>query len=266
VRTRSLLAPLGDIARLAGEEILRVYRTDFEVRRKDDQSPVTDADLAAEAVILRQLPHLLPGVPIVSEEADDHGSRPVLPGRFWLVDPLDGTREFVRRNDEFTVNIGLIEDGRAVAGVIFAPALDRLFVGQTGLGAFEVLGTVMRSISCRRPPSGGISVITSRWNSGEASWKSLLAGHTIAGHETMGSSLKFAVVASGSVDAYPRHGRTHEWDTAAGQAILTAAGGKVADASGKELRYGKPGLVNAAFVATGWSDPEIRGIESARDG
>jgi 3'(2'), 5'-bisphosphate nucleotidase len=248
---RLLMGPLCDIAIEAGEAILRVYRTEFEVRRKEDQSPVTDADLAAEAVITSALARLSPGVPVVSEEALPEKAM-LAPGeRFWLVDPLDGTREFVRRSDEFTVNIALIEAARPVLGVICAPALSQLYVGAVEEGTYEVRSGQRLPIACRVPPAAGLAVITSRWHSDSAPWKELLNGRLVASHETMGSSLKFAVVAAGRADAYPRHGRTREWDTAAGQAILTAAGGRVTDAGGTELAYGKPAFLNPAFIAMG---------------
>jgi 3'(2'), 5'-bisphosphate nucleotidase len=247
----SLQAPLCEIAREAGGAILRVYRTDFAIRRKSDQSPVTDADVMAEAIILEALSRLTPAVPVVSEEASSESAPPAAGPTFWLVDPLDGTREFVRRNGEFTVNIALIEQGRPVLGLIYAPVPDRLYVGATGAGSLLLAEGRRLPIGCRRPPADGLTVITSRWHADPAPWLDLLRGRAVASHSTMGSSLKFAVVAAGQADVYPRHGRTWEWDTAAGHAILAAAGGRVTDVDGLELAYGKAAFLNPSFVASG---------------
>jgi 3'(2'), 5'-bisphosphate nucleotidase len=247
----TLQAPLCEIARAAGAAILRVYATEFEVRRKSDQSPVTDADVQAEGIIVGSLNRLTPGIDVVSEESASESAPPAVGNRFWLVDPLDGTREFVRRNGEFTVNIALIEHGRPVLGLIYAPVLERLYVGSEQAGASLVTGGRRHPISCRPPPAGGLAVITSRWHSDPAPWSALLRGRAVATHTTMGSSLKFAMVASGQADIYPRQGRTWEWDTAAGQAILAAAGGRVTDAKGVDLAYGKEGFVNPSFIASG---------------
>jgi 3'(2'), 5'-bisphosphate nucleotidase len=250
----ALLEPLVEVARRAGSAILRIYATDFEVRHKADRSPVTDADLQAESIIVAALAELTPQVPIVSEEAASESETPAVGPRFWLVDPLDGTREFVRRNGEFTVNIALVQDREAVLGVIYAPVLQRLYAGSAGAGSFLEADGQRRPIACRRAPPEGLTVVTSRSHQEPASWRALLQGRTVASHSTAGSSLKFGFVASGQADAYPRTGRTWEWDTAAGHAIVSAAGGRVTDAAGAELRYGKPGLVNPAFVAWGRID------------
>ena len=249
-----LLEPLVEVARRAGSAILRVYATDFDVRHKADRSPVTDADLQAESIIVAALTDLTPGVPVVSEEAAAESAVPEVGSRFWLVDPLDGTREFVRRNGEFTVNIALVEDRRALLGVIYAPALRRLYVGSSGAGSFLEMDGQRRPIACRRPPAEGLAIVTSRSHQEPAAWRALLHGSPVAAHATAGSSLKFGMVAAGEADAYPRTGRTWEWDTAAGHAIVSAAGGRVTDADGVELRYGKPGFVNPAFVARGMID------------
>jgi 3'(2'), 5'-bisphosphate nucleotidase len=246
-----LLEPLAELARRAGAAILRVYATDFDVRHKADRSPVTDADLQAETIIVVALAELTPQVPVVSEEAASESAAPEVGHTFWLVDPLDGTREFVRRNGEFTVNIALVERHRAVLGVIYAPALQRLYAGSAGAGSFLEVDGRRRPIACRRPPPEGLAVVTSRSHQEPAAWQTLLRGRPVASHARAGSSLKFGMVAAGEADAYPRTGRTWEWDTAAGQAIVSAAGGSVTDAAGVELRYGKPGFANPAFVACG---------------
>ena len=250
----SLLGPLVDVSHQAGRAILAVYATDFDVRHKADRSPVTDADLQAEAIIVAALSRLTPEVPIVSEEAASESATPSVGQRFWLVDPLDGTREFVRRNGEFTVNIALVQDGRPVLGVIYAPALDRLYAGAMEQGCFAEQQGQRRPITCRRPGPDGLAVVTSRWHQEPAAWAGLLHGKTVASHLTAGSSLKFGLVASGEADIYPRTGRTWEWDTAAGHAIVLAAGGRVTDVDGVELRYGKANFLNPAFIAHGLAD------------
>jgi 3'(2'), 5'-bisphosphate nucleotidase len=249
----TLLEPLVQVARQAGSAILQVYATDFDVRHKADRSPVTDADLHAEQLIVAALSGLTPDVPIVSEEAECEAATPNVGDRFWLVDPLDGTREFVRRSGEFTVNIALIQDGRPVLGLIYAPALQRLYAGSAE-GAYAEIGGERRRIACRRAPPEGLVVVTSRSHQDPAAWSALLRGRPIGSHTTAGSSLKFGLVASGEADAYPRTGRTWEWDTAAGHAIVTAAGGHVTGVDGVALRYGKPNFLNPAFVAYGLID------------
>jgi 3'(2'), 5'-bisphosphate nucleotidase len=249
-----LLEPVARVARDAGAAILRVYATDFLVRHKADRSPVTDADVQAEAIIVAALSELTPDIPIVSEEAASEAATPAIGQRFWLVDPLDGTREFVRRNGEFTVNIALVHERQAVLGLIYAPALGRLYAGAVESGAFAENSGQRRAITCRHPSSKGLEVVTSRSHQEPASWRALLGTRTIAAHSTAGSSLKFGLVASGEADAYPRTGRTWEWDTAAGHAIVAAAGGRVTGADGAELRYGKPNFVNSAFIAYGKVD------------
>jgi 3'(2'), 5'-bisphosphate nucleotidase len=251
---KALLEPLVGVAREAGSAILRIYATDFDVRRKADRSPVTDADVQAEGIIIAALAALTPDVPIVSEEAASESATPPIGERFWLVDPLDGTREFIRRNGEFTVNIALVHEGRPVLGVIYAPALGRLYAGSIEGAAFAESAGQRRTLACRRPSAQGLAVVTSRSHQEPAAWHSLLGQRRVASRLTAGSSLKFGLVASGDADAYPRTGRTWEWDTAAGHAIVSAAGGRVTDAEGDDLHYGKAGFVNSAFVAFGLVD------------
>jgi 3'(2'), 5'-bisphosphate nucleotidase len=250
----SLLEPLAQVARDAGSAILRVYATDFDVRHKPDRSPVTDADLQAEQIIVASLSDLTADIPIVSEEAASESAIPAVGELFWLVDPLDGTREFVRRNGEFTVNIALVQNRRPVLGLIYAPALGRLYAGSDRAGSYVESNGQRHRIACRRPPPQGLAIVTSRSNQNPAAWEALLNAATVASHASAGSSLKFGLVASGEVDAYPRNGRTWEWDTAAGHAIVTAAGGHVWTADGSELSYGKPDFANPAFVARGLID------------
>ena len=232
-----------------------VYATAFEVAAKHDRSPVTEADQRAEALIEAALARITPALPIVCEEAVGAGRVPALAQRFWLVDPLDGTREFIARNGEFTVNVALVSAGRAVLGVVFAPALGRLFAAAGTTQAFVEEGSGRRApLFCRRPPSAGLTVVSSRSHGDEATLEAYLAGRPVAARRSVGSSLKFCMVAAGEADLYPRFGRTMEWDTAAGHAILAAAGGRVTDLEGAELRYGKPGLANPGFVARGALD------------
>jgi 3'(2'), 5'-bisphosphate nucleotidase len=246
-----LLESLLPVARAAGEEILQVYATEFEVRDKDDASPVTEADERAEALILPELATLTPDVPIVSEEAAAAAALPTAGSRFWLVDPLDGTKEFVSRNGEFTVNIALVEDGRPVLGVVLCPALGRLYAGAVGEGAFVEDEGGRREIACRRPPADGLTIVSSRSHGDADALEAFLAGRPVASSVPAGSSLKFCLVAAGEADLYPRLGRTMEWDTAAGHAVVSAAGGRVSAVSGGELGYGKPGFENPHFVVEG---------------
>jgi 3'(2'), 5'-bisphosphate nucleotidase len=249
----ALLDSVIGIVRQAGAVVMSVYATDFSVRGKHDASPVTDADERAEAVIVPALEALLPGVPVVAEEAVAGGHAPQLGGRFWLVDPLDGTKEFVGRNGEFTVNVALIEAGAPVLGVVLAPALNRLFAGAAGLGAFVEDPGGRRAIACRAVPADGLTVVASRSHGDATALASFLAGRKVASLTSAGSSLKLCLVAAGEADLYPRLGRTMEWDIAAGHAVLRAAGGEVRCLDGTALRYGKPGFENPHFVASGRS-------------
>ena len=245
------------IAMAAGAGILAIYKRDFAVREKADASPVTEADEAAERLILRELAMLSPDIPIVAEEAVAAGNAPtVLGNRFWLVDPLDGTKEFINRNGEFTVNIALVEAGRPVMGVVYAPAIGRMFCGTVGVGATAQqvdpdgdLGEAS-PIAVRRPAADGLVVVASRSHR-DTKTDEYLARYTVKALTSAGSSLKFCLVAAGEADLYPRLGRTMEWDTAAGHAILAAAGGTVETLDGKPLGYGKPVFENPFFVARG---------------
>lgn len=246
-----LLRAVQRIAREAGAAVMAVYAAPFAVRAKDDDSPVTEADERAEAIIVPALLALDATVPVVAEEAASRGPPPLVGRRFWLVDPLDGTREFVARNGEFTVNIALVDDGRPVLGVVYAPALERLYSGVVGQGAWLAEGGRRRAIRCRELPAAGATVTGSRSHADEAAMLAWLQGRAVAARVTAGSSLKFGLLAAGQADVYPRFGRTMEWDTAAGHAVLAAAGGRVTDLDGIELCYGKPGFENPHFVAWG---------------
>jgi 3'(2'), 5'-bisphosphate nucleotidase len=254
------------LARRAGEVVMTIYATNFAVQGKADDSPVTLADQQAEAMILAGLRALTPDIPVVAEEAVAAGQAPVLaPGeRFWLVDPLDGTREFVARNGEFTVNIALIVGGRPVLGVVLAPAVPGpqgsigcLYAGIVGQGAWQEDAAGRRPIACRAVPEQGLTVMGSRSHGDAAAMDAFLArylaGRQVAHFGTAGSSLKFCQLAAGQADLYPRLGRTMEWDIAAGHAVLAAAGGSVCRADdGGPLVYGKPGFESPHFVAAGW--------------
>lgn len=245
-----LLEQLIPIATHAGALIMDVYRGECLIEYKADTSPVTQADGRAEAAITAALAQVTPEIPIVAEEAVSNGAAANAAVRFWLVDPLDGTREFISRNGEFTVNIALIENGRPVLGIVYAPAIETLYSGAVGYGCFVEKGSRAR-IACRVPPAEGLTVVSSRSHGDAAALDSFLAGRKVAQIARSGSSLKLCLVAAGEADVYPRLGRTMEWDTAAGQALVSAAGGRVTDLEGHELRYGKPGFENPHFVAWG---------------
>jgi 3'(2'), 5'-bisphosphate nucleotidase len=244
-----------DASREAGARIMEIYSGEFDVRGKTDASPVTAADDAAESVILAALAQHAPDIPAISEEAASRGLVPSVQRRFWLVDPLDGTKEFIDRNGEFTVNIALVEDGCPVMGVVLAPALDRLYAGRIGPGgdreAFVEEHGQRRSLACRSAPAEGLTVVSSRSHGDEAALNAFLAGKRVAASVSAGSSLKLCLVAAGEADIYPRLGRTMEWDIAAGHAVLRAAGGDVCTLDGVTLTYGKPGLDTPPFVAHG---------------
>jgi 3'(2'), 5'-bisphosphate nucleotidase len=247
----ALLERVIGVAYSAGRSIMAVYRSDFAVRSKADASPVTEADARAETIILAALQILTPAVPIVAEEAASSGNIPEVGSRFWLVDPLDGTKEFVSRNGEFTVNIALVEKGIPVLGVVFAPALGRLYAGTLESGAFVEDSSGRRPLKCREVPAEGLTVVASRSHGDAAALDKFLQGRKVHSLVSAGSSLKLCLVSAGEADLYPRLGRTMEWDIAAGHAVLLAAGGSVVNLEGAPLRYGKPGLDNPHFVASG---------------
>jgi 3'(2'), 5'-bisphosphate nucleotidase len=237
-------------ARAAGEEVMAVYAEECSSRTKHDGSPVTEADERAQDVICAALAKLSPGVPVMAEESCNPERDKAPDGGFWLVDPLDGTKEFLSRNGEFTVNIGLIEDGTPVLGVVLAPALGRLFAAD-GTTAVVVDEAGQRTLAARAAPEEGATLVSSRSHGDAEALARFTEGRSIATSITAGSSLKFCLLAAGEADLYPRFGRTMEWDTAAGDAILRAAGGRVTDLDGRPLRYGKPGFANPPFIAVG---------------
>ncbi len=253
---KSLIDPVVALAQKAGQAILEVYSSDFEVQSKDDDSPLTQADLASHYCIVAGLEALTPGMPIISEESG-------LPGfeersqwdRYWLIDPLDGTREFVNRNGEFTVNIALIDQQKAVFGVVYVPVTDVTYIGCEGHGAERrnadgSVETIQVSASSASP----VRVVGSRSHRG-ASLDAYLESLGDCDMIPMGSSLKFCVIAEGGADLYPRLGLTSEWDTAAAQAVVEQAGGSVVTLDGKPMKYNtKSDILNPFFFVIGASD------------
>lgn len=252
--TTEQLQQLCDIADEAGREIMDVYAGPITAWEKDDASPLTQADLRADRVIRSRLESAFPGVFILSEESVSAAGG--MADGFFLVDPLDGTKEFLKRNGEFTVNIALVVGGEPVAGVVLAPALGELFYASRGLGAWKRSAQGVAPLRAARAGAGPLRVIGSRSHGGDAlgAWLAQLDGeHTFV---AAGSSLKFCRIAEGLADIYPRHGPTSQWDTAAAQAVLQEAGGRVLDPAGKPLAYGtdRP-ILNPYFVALG--DPGL---------
>jgi 3'(2'), 5'-bisphosphate nucleotidase len=255
--SNSLLDILVEAALAAGAEIERIYGAGCAVEEKGDGSPVTEADRAAEAIILARLAAAFPDIPVLAEEEAAEGRIPDIGTLFFCVDPLDGTKGFVQRNGEFTVNIALVEDGAPVAGVIYAPDQHMLYYGARGEGAFRSTdGAPAEPIRARPRPASGLTGIGSRNHAAPGS-EARNAALGVTDYLPSGSSLKFCRLAEGAADVYPRYGRTMEWDTAAGQAILEAAGGRVmaldGDAEAGPLRYGKieAGFANPHFIAWG---------------
>jgi len=251
MRYSSILPEVLKIADLAGEKVLAIYKTDFKVDFKTDESPITAADMASHHVIVDGLRELTPDIPVLSEEGVN------IPWqarsqwrRFWLIDPIDGTKEFTQRTDEFTVNIALIEDGEPVLGVVTAPALKEAFWGSKGEGAYkrDSAGDV-HQISVAEP-GAVVRVVASKNHLNDAT-KAFI--EKFPSHELVqaGSSLKFCRIAEGQADIYPRLGPTCEWDTGAAHAVLTAAGGKVETLEDLPLKYGKEDVLNPFFVASG---------------
>jgi 3'(2'),5'-bisphosphate nucleotidase len=255
-----IAACLAEVAIAAGPAVMEVYASGGNVSTKSDGSPVTLADERAEAIICDRLARLLPTTPVVAEERVAAGDRVRIAGRFLLVDPLDGTKEFISGNGEFTINVALVESGRPVAGAVYAPALARLwfggeraFVCDVPVGAAMPEPAIWRPIHARSAPARLVAMASR--SHADAATEAFLGRLRLAERRSIGSSLKFCVLAEGLADVYPRFGPTMEWDTAAGDAVLRAAGGIVLDASGAPLPYGKTDadLRNGSFVA--WGDP-----------
>ena len=252
-----LLDDIAETAREAGEAILEIVRRGFDVEHKQDSSPVTEADRAAELIILAALARLAPGVPVIAEEEVAVGRIPTHGNTYFLVDPLDGTKEFVRGGDDYTVNIGLIVGGTPHLGVVYAPATERLHAGLVGEGAW------LQDLSGRIPiqtrvPGEELVAVASKSHFNQPTADYLCEAAKDCGYVAIGSSLKFCIVAEGRADIYPRLSPTSEWDTAAGHAVLLAAGGCVDGPDGWPLAYGKRAFLNRGFVATGgWKAPAI---------
>lgn len=240
------------VAEAAGRLILDMREGTLAVDAKADASPVTAADRAAEALILAAIDRLEPRLPVVAEEKAAAEGLPSFPGEdFWLVDALDGTREFLRRGRDFTVNVAVVQAGTPVLGIVHVPARAETFVGIVPLRRAERrAGGAVTPIAVRRRPAR-VVVTGSKSHEVQAEMAKFLAAHDVAAHLKVGSSLKFCLVAAGEVDLYPRFGPTNEWDTAAGDAIVRAAGGTVATFDGVPLRYRKPGFLNGPFLAGG---------------
>lgn len=258
---------LARIALDAGSLIMQVYVSGFDVVQKDDSSPVTEADQNAEDLILTALRQIEPGLPLIAEEAVAAGHIPEHGSRFALIDPLDGTREFVNKRGEFTVNIGIIEQGVPVMGVVYAPALERLFVAESRHSAWQARvapGGALPTMEARQPlqirpaPASGLTAIASKSHRSKET-DTFLEGHQIGEIISAGSSLKFCLIAAGEADLYPRMGRTMEWDTAAGQAVAEAAGARVTEVDGAPLTYGKieRGYDNPHFIVWGDVTPSL---------
>ena len=252
-----LLEDIAVAAREAGEAILEIVRRGFDVEHKQDSSPVTEADRAAELIILAALARAAPGVPVIAEEEVAAGRIPAHGDTYFLVDPLDGTKEFVRGGDDYTVNIGLIVGGTPLLGAVYAPATATLHSGLVGEGAWREDLSNRIAIHTRQPGAELVAVASkSHFNQPTADY--LCEAAKDCGYVAIGSSLKFCIVAEGRADIYPRLSPTSEWDTAAGHAILLAAGGRVDGTEGEPLAYGKRAFLNRGFVATGgWKAPPI---------
>jgi 3'(2'), 5'-bisphosphate nucleotidase len=236
----------------AGDAIMRVYAQDFDVRQKADKTPVTEADLGAERIIIEMLANAYPDIPIFAEELVEAEGLPPSAARFWAVDPLDGTREFVARNGEFAVCIGLVEDGRTVLGVLHGPAVGLTYAAHgPGTATRQRNDDTIEPIQARLPSPDGLVVVHSRSHENSRRLGEFLQDYPVRARVSCGSALKFGLIAAGEADLYPRFGTTMEWDTAAGQAILEAAGGRVETFAGEPLRYGKPALKNDGFIAWG---------------
>ena len=246
------ISALEPIARAAGDAILAIYRQPFAVEFKQDESPLTAADQGAHEVIVQALARLTPDIPVLSEESDAEAMQARRGwSRYWLVDPLDGTKEFVSRNGEFTVNIALIDHGRPVWGLVYAPVLDRLWYGGKGIGAWRVADGTHKAIQTRPHEAGQAWRVVGSRNHLSQATLDYLAPLGEVELVSMGSSLKFCIIAEGGAELYPRLAPTCEWDTAAAQAVLEGAGGSVTQLDGTALAYNKPNILNPWFVARG---------------
>jgi 3'(2'), 5'-bisphosphate nucleotidase len=257
----ALACSFAEICLKAAVPVMEVYAQDFTAEQKSDRSPVTEADRRAEVEILKRLEVLLPDVPILAEESFEAGVRPDPGARFLLVDPVDGTKEFIKKSGELTINIALIEGGAPVAGCVYAPALERIYLGGEtasagrALPGADLLDDELEPIAVRTPPAAGKTAVMSRSHADERT-RGFAESQGVTEMVSAGSSLKFCRVAEGAADLYPRFAPTMEWDTAAGHAVLNAAGGRVTRPEGDPFVYGKTqdGYLNGPFIAWGF-DP-----------
>lgn len=270
-----LMGQVRHVAEQAGAEIMAIFHDEsrWAVQHKEDDSPLTAADLAANRVIVAALRQIAPDIPVISEEAE---AIPVAErrqwARCWLVDPLDGTKEFIARSNEFTVNIALVENGEAILGVVYAPALGQAFVAARDCGAFRIdSGVTTRLRSAALPAAGAraLRVVASRRHRGARDEQFCALVEERYGpleFSTAGSAFKICVVAEGQADVYPRFGPTMEWDTAAGQVVVEEAGGALIDEQGRPFRYNvRDGLLNGSFLVVGAEPDTWRGICQALD-
>jgi 3'(2'), 5'-bisphosphate nucleotidase len=238
------------LARDAGEAVMRVYaEVNPAIEYKRDNSPLTQADLASHGIIVAGLERIAPCIPVLSEESEEipFATRHAWP-RYWLIDPLDGTKEFLRRNGEFTINIALMEANHPILGVVYAPAIDKMYFAAQGCGAWTLKGEERIPIQTGPSPNGTRRIVVSR---SHASGEEAPPDAENCEFIVMGSSLKFCLVADGSADLYPRRGPTMEWDTAAAHCVVEQAGGTVTDLDGNPLLYNKENLLNPGFLVTG---------------
>ncbi len=247
------VAAVIDLIRQAGSAVMEIYRQDFAVYEKEDSSPVTEADMTAEKIICDGLKILTPEIPVVGEEhvaAGDHVD--LTQTYFWLVDPIDGTADFVKRNGEFTINIALVENEMPIFGVVYAPVLETIYYTETANRAVMEHNGKRSVLKTRAVPSAGYAVLNSRTHCDETVVAQMLDGLPVSERKPCGSSLKFCLIAAGQADVYPCSHRTKEWDTAAAHAVLRAAGGEVYDAETRRvLTYRKAGLKNPTIISFG---------------
>jgi 3'(2'), 5'-bisphosphate nucleotidase len=236
----------------AGEKVMRIYGGEFSVTLKKDASPLTEADRLSHEFLLDRLTPIISGLPVISEESHEAAApSPAAQHRYWLIDPLDGTKEFLKRTNEFTVNVALIEAGKPSLGVVHAPALDLTYYAAQGFGAWRRQGVqAPQRIQTRSAPPSSMTVVASKDHAGPLV-TAMLARLSQPILQSMGSSLKFCLVAEGKADIYLRDLPTMEWDTAAAQCVVEVAGGMVCTLDGQPLRYGKPGLKNPAIMTVG---------------
>ncbi|TCD14048.1 3'(2'),5'-bisphosphate nucleotidase CysQ [Oricola cellulosilytica] len=247
--SKFVIGDIVDVTLAAGDAAMEIYGRDHEVALKEDASPVTEADLSVDRILVSALGERFPAIPVITEERISTQVAASGDGPFFLVDPIDGTKEFILGTGEFTINIALIENRTPTAGIVYAPAVDRLFVGQIGSGARELSRTGRRRDIRVRQCSGSMTAIASRSHLTPET-KAFISANKIEHCVNAGSSLKFCLVAAGEADIYPRLGPTMEWDTAAGHAVLAASGGQVLTCEGAPLSYGKPEFRNPFFIAS----------------